>query len=131
MKQTSKFENAEKIITRDKNFVFTFASLAMILIIYLNTTFAALPIIGATASLILITIQAIFLGKTFFEGEILFIRLALGLLMLLLFSGLIGWVTLIIYSLDLLNLSIALCVLVIACSSINRLKNRISSRSRK
>jgi len=129
MKRASRFENVEKTITQDKNLLFTFTSLTMILIIYLNPTFTGSPAIGATASLIFFSINAVFLGKTFFEGEILFIRFTLGILMFLLFLGSIGWVTLIIYNLDLLNLSVALCVLAILCSSINRLKNKVSSRN--
>lgn len=131
MKRAIKFENAEKIITQDKNFAFSFISLATILIIYQNQTFTTSTLIGATASVVFISINAIFLGKTFFEGETLFIRFTLGILILLLLLGLTGWVTLIIYNLDLLNVSIALCVLSILCSSINRLKKKVSSRNRK
>lgn len=124
MKWANQLEDIEQLITRDQNLLFTIVSLIMILIIYLNQTFLYSPIIGATASVIFFLINTILLERAFFEGEIPFIRLVLGGLMLLLLLGVIGWATLIIYNLDVPNVSVALCILAISCSVINKLKKQ-------
>lgn len=124
MKWINQLEDTEQLITRDQNLLFTIVSLIMILAIYLNQTFVNSTIMGATASVIFFLINAILLGTAFFEGEIPFIRLILGSLMLLLLLGVIGWITLIIYNLNVPNTSAALCILAISCSIINKLKKQ-------
>jgi len=124
MKWKDQLEYIERLITRDQNLLFTIISLMMVLIIYLNQTFVYSPIIGAAASVVLLLINAILLGRAFFEGEIAFIRMLLGSLMLLLLLGVIGWVTLIICKLDVPNTSVALCIFAISCSTINKLKQQ-------
>lgn len=121
MKHQSKLKDVEELITRDKKFLFTAFSLFMILIIYMNQIFANSLIIGAIASLIFFSLNTIFLGQAFFREELSFIRIILGSLTFLLFLGTIGWITLIVHNLDINSTSVALCVVAILCSTINKL----------
>ena len=124
MKHQCKLKDIEELITQDKKFLFTTFSLLMILLIYINQIFVNSPIIGTIASLIFFSLNTIFLGQAFFEKEFSFIRITFGNLMFLLFLGTIGWITLIVYNLDVNNTSVALCVVAILCSAINKLKKK-------
>jgi len=121
MKRQSKLEDVEELVTRDKKFFFTTFSLLMILIIYINQLLANSPIIGTFASLIFFLLNTIFLGQAFFKEEFSFIRFTLGSLTFLLFLGTIGWINLIVYNLDVNSTSVALCVVAVLCSAINKL----------
>ena len=115
----------EDLITRDEKFLFTTFSLLMILIIYINQIFLNSPIIGITASLTFLSSNTIFLGQAFFEKEKSLIRFIFGNLTFLLLLGTIGWITLIIYNLDINITSVALCVVAILCSAINKLRKNM------
>ena len=124
MKHQCKLKDIEELITRDEKFLFTTFSLLMILVIYINQIFVNSSVIGTIASLIFFSLNTIFLGQAFFKKEISFIRIISGNLMFLLFLGTIGWITLIVYNLDVNNTSVALCVVAILCSAINKLKKK-------
>ena len=124
MKHQSKLEDVEELVTRDKKFLFTTFSLLMILIIYMNQIFANSLIIGAIASLIFFLLNTIFLGEAFFKEEISFIRIVLGNLTFLLFLGTIGWITLIVHNLDINSTSVALCIVTVLCSTVNKIKEK-------
>jgi len=124
MEKAFRLKKVEELIVRDEKFLFTTISCLMILIISLNSIFSLSVALGIIASLIFFLINILFLGHTLFEKEIPFLRLILGSLMLLLFLGIIGWVILIIYNLDIIRVTIALCVLAGLSSTMNRLKTR-------
>ena len=124
MKKAFRPKKVEELIVRDEKFLFTAVSCLMILIIYLNSIFSLSVVLGIIASLIFFLINILFLGNTLFEKEFPFLRFMLGSLMLLLFLGIIGWVILIIYNLDIIRVTIALCVLTGLSSTMNRLKTR-------
>ena len=124
MKPPHQFKSIEESITRDEKFLFTIFSLLMILIIHLNQIFANSTIIGTTASLVFFSLNTIFLAQALFKEETPFIRLVFGNLFFLLLLGIIGWITLTVYNLDVNNTSIALCVVTILCSAINKLKKK-------
>ena len=124
MKHRCKLKDIEGLITQDEKFLFTRFSLLMILIIYTNQILADSPIIGTTASLIFFSLNTIFLGQAFFEKENSLIRIILGNLTFLLLLGTIGWITLIVHNLDINSTSVALCVVAILCSAINKLKKK-------
>ena len=131
MKRIQQPENIEKLITQDNFFVFTIVSLLMVAIIYLNQVSTNSLIMGTIASLIFFSINTIFLEQALFEEENALTRFVLGSLMLLLLLGIISWVTLITYNLNIINTSIALCALTILCSSVNRLRKKASRRKHK
>lgn len=114
----------EELIVCDENFLFTAVSYAMVLIIFLNSTFTHSTTLGATVSLIFFLVNTVFLGHTLFEKEIPFLRFMLGSLVLLLFLGIISWAILIIYRLDIIGSATALCILTGFSSTMNRLKTR-------
>jgi len=124
MKHQCKLKDIEELITQDEKFLFTTFSLLMILVIYINQIFVNSSVTGTIASLIFFSLNTIFLGQAFFEKEFSFIRIIFGSLMFLLFLGTIGWITLIVYNLDINNTSVALCIVAILCSAINKLKKK-------
>ena len=124
MEEKFRLKKVEELIVRDEKFLFTILSYFMILIISLNSIFSLSVALGITASLIFFLINILFLGNTLFEKECPFLRFILGSLMFLLFLGIIGWAILIIYNLDIIRVTIALCVLAGLSSTMNRLKAR-------
>jgi len=124
MEKAFRLKKVEELIVRDEKFLFTMISYFMILIISMNSIFSLSVALGIIASLIFFLINILFLGHTLFEKEIPFLRFMLGSLMLLLFLGIIGWAILIIHNLDIIRVTIALCVLAGLSSTMNRLKAR-------
>jgi hypothetical protein len=131
MENAFRLKKVEELIVRDEKFLFTTISYFMILIICLNSIFFLSVALGIIASLIFFLINILFLGNTLFEKEFPFLRFMLGSLMLLLFLGIIGWMILIIHNLDIIRVTIALCVLTGLSSTMNRLKTRRGERELK
>jgi hypothetical protein len=77
-------------------------------------------LIGFAASVIYFLINAVFLENAFFEKEDTFFRLMLGILLLIVFLGLVGWLTLIIYNLDATRVTLVLLVVATFSSLLNR-----------
>jgi len=125
MKGISHFLRLQELIVRDHNFIFTIFSFLLILIIYLNLSFASSPIIGTAATLVFFMINGIFLGHAFFEKETPLFRLMFGTLLLIMLLGFVGWLAVIIYNLDIIRFTLVLFIVTTISSLINRkVKNK-------
>lgn len=122
--QAFNFENLEKVIAKDSNFRFTLVLFVAILVIFLNQVLALSIVVGAFASVLYFLIGVVFLGRAFFEDEVLLFRFMLGGLVLLVLLGLVSWVVMIAYSLDVWMSTLALCVVAACCSLLNRVARR-------
>ena len=120
MDGNSRFLKLQKVIVRDHNFIFTIFSFLLILIIYLNLSFASLSIIGIVASLAYFMINCIFLGYAFFGKETPLFRLMFGALLLIMLLGFVGWLAVIIYNLDIIRFTLVLFIVTTISSLINR-----------
>ena len=107
----------EEVIGRDKQFVFSLVSFVAILVILLNQVFVSSIFVGAVASVIFFVINVVFLGRGFFAAENLLTRFLLGGLALLAFLGLVGWVIMIAFGLD-VWMSVVVLLVVGVCSSV-------------
>lgn len=108
----------EELIAANNKFIFTLVSCIMILAIFLNLTFLQSPFVGIVASLVYFLINATFLGYAFFRKESLFLRFVLGLLMFIMLLGLISWLTMIAWNLDITRSVIVLFIVTIISSII-------------
>jgi len=125
MKGFSHFLRLQELIVRDHNFIFTISSFLLILVIYLNLSFASLSIIGIVASLAFFMINGVFLGHAFFEKETPLFRLMFGTLLLIMLLGFVGWLAVIIYNLDIIRFTLVLFIVTTISSLINRkVKNK-------
>lgn len=131
MKWALQLENIEALVVKDKNFLFTIVSFATVLTVFLNQVVVHSIIIGTTSSLIFISLNVIFLGYVFFENETPLLRLVLGGLFFLLTLGVVGWITMIAYNIDITGSTIALCVTAALCSAMNRMKTKRLKRELK
>lgn len=122
MKQNLSYEKLEELVVRDSKLVFTMVSYVTILIIFINLSFTNSLWVGAPASLAFFWINGIFLGRTFFENETLFVRFMMGNLLLIAFLGLASWLVMIAYNLDVLRSAIALSIVATACSLMSKLE---------
>ena len=120
MEKEFRYKKLEELIVRDHNFIFTVFSFFLILIIYLNVSFTSSLIIGTAASLAFFMINGMFLGHTFFEKEAPLFRLMLGILLLIMLLGFVGWLAVIIYNLDIIRLTLVLFIVTTLSSLINR-----------
>lgn len=114
------FDFIEKSVVQDKNFLYTIASYSVTLAIFLNLNSFQSPLIGFITSIIFFLINAVFLGNVFFEKENAFFRLMFGILLLIMLLGFVGWLTLIIYNLDVLRVTFVLLVVATLSSLLNR-----------
>lgn len=95
-----RLDKLQTLISEDPKFLFTLASYVVILAIYLNLNTLQSPLLGLPASILYFLVNGIFLGHTFFEKETAFLRLVLGILLLVMLLGFLGWLSVIIYNLD-------------------------------
>ena len=129
MKQALRFDIIEKSVIQDRSFLYTTASYSVILAIFVNLNSFQSPLIGLTASFIYFVINAVFLGNAFFKKENAFFRLMFGILLLIILLGFIGWLTLIIYNLDALRVTLVLLVVATLSSLLNRrMKHRNATK---
>ena len=120
MKRALRFDIVEKSVVHDKNFLYTIASYSVILAVFMNLNSFQSPLIGLIASLIYFLINAVFLGNAFFEKENAFFRLMFGILLLSMLLGFVGWLTLIIYNLDVTRCTLVLWVVATLSSLLNK-----------
>jgi uncharacterized membrane protein YfcA len=113
-------DKLEKLIVHDYKLLFTLTSYVLILIIYMNSSAFQFSVLGIAASLLYFLINGIFLGHAFFEKEDAFFRLMLGLLLLIMLLGFVGWLAVIIYNLDVTRFTLVLFVVATTCSLLNR-----------
>jgi uncharacterized membrane protein YfcA len=120
----SEFDNVEKSIIRNQNFLYTIISYSAILVITINLTSLSSPLIGLIASVIYSIINMVFLGNSFFRKENAFFRLILGVLLLIMLLGFVGWIVMIIYNLDVIEFTLVLIVTTTLSSLLNRRARR-------
>lgn len=110
----------EGLIAENPKLIFTMISYALILILYVNLNTFRSPLLGLLTSVLYFLVNGIFLGQAFFRKEQTFFRLALGMLLLTLILGFVGWLAVIIYNLDLLQFALVLFVSTTLSSLLNR-----------
>lgn len=124
MEWPSRFDNIEEVIVKDGNFLSTMVSFAMVLIVFLNQVAFHSMIVGIASSLVWFSLNAILLGHVFFEKETSLLRLVLGGLFLLMFLGVVGWIMMIAYNIDITGSTIALYITAALCSAMNKMKTK-------
>ncbi len=128
MKSTFPFYRLENLIVHDPKFLFTLASYALILAIYINLRTFKLPSIGIVAFILYFLINETFLAHGFFKREDGFFRVIFGVLLLIMLLGVVGWIIMIIYNLDAPKFSLVLFIVSTLSSLLNKrmnLKNAI------
>ncbi len=120
IKMALRFDFIERSIVQDKNFLYTIVAYSMALAIFLNLTSFQSLLIGLGFSVIYFVINAVFLGNAFFEKEDAFFRLMFGILLVTVLLGFVGWLTLIIYNLDVIRVTLVLLVVSTLSSLFNR-----------
>jgi len=116
----------EQEITHDEKLLFTLISYVIILIIFANLSGFQSPVLGLLASAFYFLINGIFLGHAFFEKETAFFRLILGLLLLIMLLGFVGWLAVIIYNLDVIRFTLVLIIVATISSLSNK---RVKSKN--
>jgi len=116
----------ESYILRDRFFLFSLLSYGAAAAIFMNTTIFESTALGLLSTLVYFLINAVFLGTTFFAKEDSFFRLTLGILLLITFLGLLGWIMIVLYTFNAVTLTLAL-VIVATVSSV--LKRTVGSKS--
>jgi hypothetical protein len=110
----------ERTIVRDEKLRFTLLSFLLVLTILVNLTSLKSPIIGISASLVYITVNAVFLAHAFFGSQELLFRLILGSLAFLMLLGFVGWLILAIYNLDIMASVLVLLIAATVSSLMNK-----------
>jgi hypothetical protein len=108
------------LVAQDRKLLFTLTSYVLVLAVYVNLTAFQTPILGIAASTLYFIINGIFLGHAFFEKEDPFLRVMLGILLLVMLLGFAGWLELIIYNLDVLRFTFALATVATVSSILHR-----------
>lgn len=121
VKNNIRFEKVEQIVVRDKKFLCTMFSYALIFLIFINIIVVHSPVMGIAVSSVFFLINAIFLGNAFFEKEDLFLKFMLGSLLLIVFLGLVSWVVMMIYNLDAVRSTIVLCTVTTLSSFMSKM----------
>ena len=116
-----RFEKVQEILVRDKKFLCTMSSYAMVFLIFINISIVHSPVVGIAVSSVYFLINATFLGNAFFEKEELFLKFILGTLLLIVFLGLISLVVMMIYNLDAVRSAIVLCTVTTLSSFMSRM----------
>lgn len=124
MSRASRFDILEKSVVQDRNFLCTTVSYAVTFVVFLNLNNLQSPLLGLMSFIIYFVINAMFLGNALFRKEETFLRLMFGILLLTMFLGFIGWLTLIIYNLDATRVTLVLFVVATLSSLFNRRRVR-------
>jgi hypothetical protein len=110
----------EQRISRDEKLGFTLLAYAAVLTIFVNLSTLQSPILGLIGSAVYFLINGIFLGHSLFGKEDPFFKLMLGILMLLVLLGFIGWLAVIIYDLNIVIFIVVLLMTTTISSLLNR-----------
>ena len=113
-------EELEKSIVKNDKLLFTIVSYVSVLMIFLNLSMVNSVVVGLIASFVFFLINGTFLGCAFFEEESRFLRFMLGILLLLVFLGLVSWLVMIAYNLDIIRSTIVLLIVTTFCSIMNK-----------
>jgi len=126
MKNSSVLMSLQNQITRDQKFAFTILSYITILLIFVNMLLINSPAIGVVTSAIYLLINATYLGHALFREENAFVKFMLGLLLLTVILGLVGWAVMILYNLNIIG---AVMVLSITSSFASFLNKKVKSEN--
>ena len=124
MKTSSQFSKITVAIETDNKFQFTIFSFLIVFSIYVNLSFIRSLAIGIAATLTFFLINGTFLGHAFFEHEASFLRLILGILLLITLLGLVAWAVMITYNLDIMRSTIALTAVTFLSSFSNNFQKK-------
>jgi len=117
---SSQISRLETFIILDKKLIFTLASYFLVLAMYINLQVLRSFVLGFMASIFYFLINGMFLGHAFFEQEAAFFRLTFGILLLIMLLEFIGWLSVIIYNLDVVRFTLVLFVVATLSSFLNR-----------
>jgi hypothetical protein len=104
----------------DSRFIFTLTSYALTLITYINLNTARSAIIGIAVFILYFLINGVFLGSSFSGNGGLFFRLIFGVLLLIMVLGVVGWLVMVIYNLDVPEFSLVLFIVSTISSLVNK-----------
>lgn len=124
MKILLQFNKLENIIVKDPKLLFTLTCYLLNLITYINLNTVKSPVIGVVTSTPYFLINIVFLSHAFFQKEETFFRLMFGILMLIMFLGFVGWLTMTIYNLDVTMFALVLLIVATISSLLNRRMKR-------
>jgi len=110
----------ENQIVQDKNFLFTAISFIVIFAAFVNLNTLGSSLIGFVVLIVYVVINSVFLGNAFFKNESVFLRLLLGVLLLIVLLGLAGWLAILVYNLDIAPFSFVLVITAAFSSLVNR-----------
>jgi len=110
LKYTKHFKKLEKLVLSKKRSALAIFSYVLVFIIFLNLTYIHSVLVGTLAFVTYFLMNGIFWGHALFDRENIFFRLTLGFLLLIVLLGLVGWLALIAYNLDILRTVLALSV---------------------
>jgi len=116
----SKLTYLTQLVIRDEKLIFTVASYASIITIFLNISTVQSLVVGIAASIIYLFINATFIGQAFFQSHNLFIKFLLGTLLLIAILGLVGLAIMLLHNLDNVRTAIALSITALLTSALNR-----------
>jgi hypothetical protein len=120
MRLLPELENLEGLVVRDKNCLVTIISYFAVVVVSINLNTFKSPLVGFSASVIYWVINTIFLGNAFFWKESTFFRLMFGSFFHVMILGLVGWLTMVLYNLDVLLFSAVLMITTTLSSLFNR-----------
>lgn len=124
MGSSCRFDEIEQTIAYNKRLFFTFCSFLLALVIYINLSFFQWPVIGIIASIPYFLINGIFFGYALFEKEDAFLRFMLGVLVLVMLLGFVGWLAVILYNLDVIRFTLVLLIVTTISSLLNKRKKK-------
>jgi len=128
LKTGSQLTKIRDSIARNTKLVFTIISYIIVLTIFINLSATRLPLIGMVASLIYFLINGTILGHALFEKEGSLLRFILGNLLLIMLIGLIGWMVMIAFNLDILRSVIVLSIVTTLTLFIGMVRKRVPQK---
>jgi len=110
----------EGFIVQDSKLLFTLTSYLLVFVTYLNWTATHLFPLGVLTFIPYFLINGTFLSHAFFEREEAFFRFVLGVLLLIMLLGFLGWLIMLIYNLDTPLFTLTLLITTTISSILNR-----------
>lgn len=117
----TRWDKLYQAINRDNKLLWTISAYIAVFLVFVNANIVHSPALGIAVSSVFFLINSVFLGSTFFEDKEPFFRFAFGGLLLVAIIGVVGWIVLIIYNLDIIRSTIVLCVVSAISSVVNKL----------
>lgn len=127
IKRAFALDAVEKSVVQNKSFLYTIVLYSVTLAMFVNLNSLHSPLIGFIAFFVYFMINAVFLGNAFFKKENAFFRLMMGILLLIMILGFVGWLVMIIYNLDVTMFTLVLAISTTFSSLLNRRMKRNSA----